>query len=293
MRVFKNGETDVMEFDGNLEGLRILSKINADSANTALTHASHQPSYKDCIIDLVCDNEPVYQGDLNSFIQMMFMGAFDTTGRMQYLNAELGQLFVTHVSGVSEQLIADLSVNFEPMGGHWVLSIRMGNVFKSGTANASQLLFDFDKSDDVSTQRFRLFCEPISVASDKHKQIIGNCTDIFFMQSDNEYIATNDGAFNSQSLHPVQNVSINSKYAQCNYQGEELQVLEIANKNGYISFDAETPALAQKTIQKTVRLSDREIMVNPEVNLKLRTASMKNDGSIAYSLGYKVITLLK
>lgn len=110
MRVFKNGETDVMEFDGNLEGLRILSKINADSANTALTHASHQPSYKDCIIDLVCDNEPVYQGDLNSFIQMMFMGAFDTTGRMQYLNAELGQLFVTHASGVSEQLIADLSV---------------------------------------------------------------------------------------------------------------------------------------------------------------------------------------
>ena len=118
------------------------------------------------------------------------------------------------------------------------------------------------------------------------------------MQSDNEYIATNDGAFNSQSLHPVQNVSINSKYAQCNYQGEELQVLEIANKNGYIDVtpgvDGTTATkVAQKTIQKTVRLSDREIMVNPEVNLKLRTASMKNDGSIAYSLGYKVITLLK
>ena len=70
MRVFKNGDTDVLEFDGNLEGLRVLSKINADSANTALTSASHQPLYKDCIIDLVCDNEPVFQGDLNSFVQL-------------------------------------------------------------------------------------------------------------------------------------------------------------------------------------------------------------------------------
>lgn len=290
MKILKNGETDTMSYNGCIEGFRILTKYKADSANTALTTVA---SYKNVIIDWKCDGQQVYAGDLATFIQAMFFRAFDSTKRMQYLNAEIGQVMVSAASNVYEQRIADLSVIFPSYAGNHEFIVRMNDCFPAESDGNSSILFDFDKSDDACREKFQLFAEPINISGDKAKQIVGNVSSLLFIQSDNEFIATNDGQFNGKSEHPILNCSINSVYAQCNYEGEELQVLEVNDVDGLIDptvSEGSVTAIAKKTMQKSVRLSDREIMSNPEVNLKLRIGSMST--SVQYSLVYDIVTLL-
>lgn len=291
MKILKNGETDTMSYDGCIEGFRILSKYVADYANIALTTVA---SYKNVIIDWKCDGEQVYAGDLATFIQASFFRAFDSTKRMQYLNGQIGQMIVTAASGVCESQVADLSVKFASYAGHHEFIIRMNTCFPSESDSESAILFDFDKSDDACTEKFKLYAEPINISGDKAKQIMGNVENILFIQSDNEFLESNDSKFNSTSLHPILNCAINSKYAQCNYSGEELQILEMADVDGLITptvSGGSVTAIVKKTLQKSVRLSDREIMLDPEVNLKLRPTSMST--SVQYSLVYDVVTLFR
>ena len=284
MRIVHQNEVETMSFSGVIEGFRIVPHITANSANNSLSNLI--PDYRKCIVEWKRDEEIVYSGDLKTFVQLMFFRSFDSTLRMQFLNGDCGFIMETAGASVIEKCLADLSVAFEPQAGNHVFTIRMNDTFKPGTENSSYIQFDFDKSDDVCTQLFKLRVEPVNISGDKSLQVKGNVSTMLWLQSDNEYIATNDSAFNSVSVHPVANASCTSKYAENNYTGEELQIQEVFNANGVVDLANSKKLL----LQKSVRLSDREIMVDPQLTLKLNTASMAP--TVSYNIGYDVVTLL-
>lgn len=284
MRVVHQNEIETMQFAGVIEGFRIVPHIIADSVNQSL--AALVPDYKKVIVEWKCDEELKYSGDLLTFVQIMMFRAFDTTKRMQFLNANCGIVLETAAASVAERRMADLSVAFEPQAGNHVFTIRLNDAFKAGTSVGSYIQFDFDKSDEVCTQLFKIRVEPVNISGDKSLQVRGNCSTVLWLQSDNEYIATNDAAFNGVSVHPIQNSACTSKYSENNYTGEELQIQEVCDLNGVVDL-ANSKALA---LQKSVRLSDREIMVDPQITLKLNTASM--DTAVAYNIAYDIVTFV-
>ena len=66
-----NNDINTMSYKGCVEGFRILVHTIADSANTPLTVASHQPNYQNVDITIRNDNETVYDGDLATFVDYM------------------------------------------------------------------------------------------------------------------------------------------------------------------------------------------------------------------------------
>ncbi len=284
MRVVHQNEIETMQFAGVIEGFRIVPHIIADSVNQSL--AALVPDYKKVIVEWKCDEDLKYSGDLLTFVQIMMFRAFDTTKRMQFLNANCGIVLETAAASVAERRMADLSVAFEPQAGNHVFTVRLNDAFKAGTSVGSYIQFDFDKSDEVCTQLFKIRVDPVNISGDHSLQVRGNCSTVLWLQSDNEYIETNDSAFNGASAHPIQNSSCTSKYSENNYTGEELQIQEICDLNGVVDL-ANSKALA---LQKSVRLSDREIMVDPQITLKLNTASM--DSAVAYNIAYDIVTFV-
>jgi len=284
MRIVHQNEEETMSYNGVIEGFRIIPHIYANAVNVSL--ASLVPVYKNCIIQWYRDEEEVYSGDLLTFVQTMFFRSFDTTLRMQFLNKENGFILETAAASVAEKRLADLSVAFEPQAGAHKFIIRMNDTFKAGTENSSYIQFDFDKSDEVCKQLFKLRVEPINITGDRSLQVKGVCSTLLYLQSDNEYLETNDGAFNGVNLHPIANSSCTSKYSENNYTGEELQIQEVFNLNGVVDL-ANTKHLR---LQKSVRLSDREFMQDPNLTMKLRTASMAP--GVSYALVYDLVTFV-
>lgn len=282
MRIVHQNEEETMRYSGVIEGFRIIPHIYANAVNTSI--AALNPAYKNCIIEWKCNEEVKYSGDLLTFVQGMLLRSFDTTMRMQFLNAECGYVVNAAAAAVAEKRFADLSVAFEPQAGEHVFTIRMNNTFAAGTESSSYIQFDWDKSDEVATSSFVLRVEPINVSGDKSLQVKGVVSTLLYLQGDNEYIENNDGQFNGVSQHPILNSSCTSKYSENNYTGEELQIQEVFNLNGVVDL-ANTKKLV---LQKSVRLSDREYMQDPNLTLKLNTASMVGSG-VSYSLFYDIV----
>lgn len=288
-----NSDINTMSNKGCIEGFRILVHTIADSANTPLTVASHQPNYQNVDITIRNNNDTVYDGDLATFVDYLLNREylFKKSSRLQnlqFLNANVGQVVVTAASGVNEHRIADLSVAFKPYFGEWKVDVRTKSPFKSGTQAGSYFIFDFNKSDEIGLERFKIISAPVTIAANFGLNIKGLTRCVEWYQSDNKFIGTNDGQFNSTNEHPIQNIQVSSVYAENMLTGAEMQVSNARGLNGVLNIvpgvlGTSVTQVNQQPLQKSIRLSDEEWMDSPSVNLKLASGSMNAN------IGYKVV----
>lgn len=278
----KQSETNVMKFSGTIEGFRILAHLKATTAGTAL--ATKACDYKKIVVEWKCDGRTVFSGNLATLVQYLFFRAYDNTMRMQFLNAQNGIDMIPNSAGVSQYSVADLGVFFDSYFGVHEFTVRMNDCFDSATASAnSYMLFDFDKSDEKTSTPFVINQEAVTISGNKGLSVVGSTTCILFQMSDNQFIENNVSKFNNINIHPVVSSSITSPYAENNYVGVELQNQEVYNVNGVVDLINSK----KMVLQKTVRLSDREVLVNPTVNLQLNVASMAS--TVDYSIMYDVL----
>lgn len=292
MITLKSRDTNLMKYEGCIEGFRILPHIYANAVNTAL---SVVPDYSKVKIEWRCDGVLVYAGDLKTFVQYLFFRSMVSKCckkmnmlRMQYLNALIGKIINKAASGVYAYTLSDLSVFFTPMYGKHEFSVRTEGVFPTESDASSYILFDFNKSDEIGVEKFVIVNEPVTVASDKGLNVSGLTRCMAWIQGDNEFITTDDGQFNSTGVHPIANMQMNSKYSENMYNGAELQVQDMQTLTGIISYDAVTPDVKNAVLQKSVMLSDEEFIMDANVSLKLNQASMST--SIAYAIVYDLVT---
>ena len=292
MITLKHQDTNQMSYQGCIEGFRILPHIYGDAANTAI---SFLPDYEKVEIRWVCDGDLKYAGDLKSFVQYLFFRSQITPCckrmnmlRMEYLNGTLGKMINKQASGVVPYFLADLSVSFTPYYGKHEFSVRTKGCFAPESDATSYILFDFNKSDEIGVEKFKIFQEPVTISADKGFNIAGLVRCMCWIQGDNKFITTDDGEFNSTGIHPIASLQMNSKYAENMFNGPELQVQDVQTLTGIISYDSLTPDVKNAILQKSVMLSDEEFLEDPNVSLKLNTASMSS--SVSYSIMYDLVT---
>jgi hypothetical protein len=283
MLQIKNNDNQTLEFDGKSEGLQIFSHIIANTAGNAV----NQPNYDEITFDWklrLRDGRTiqVFSGRLNLLFQTMLLLTNDITKRMQYLNGMSGQAL--HVAGGNiDKAIADLSFFHSVLDGFHSIVIRSGQVFKAGDDVNSFLHIDFNPSDDDPETPFMLRQDNIPFGSSVQTfRITGNVGGIVYVQSDNTFIASNTGAYNGQDEHPLALVTCSSPLFNSMLRGSELQSLLVDDVAGIPDF-ANSVMLS---IQKSLVLSERDLLINPQLDLQINSASMVS--GVSYNIVSKV-----
>lgn len=280
-----NNDNQTIKFSGKSEGCQIFSHLISNEVGGSIA----QPNYGEVTFEWKCtlpsgQTMPVFFGTLNMLFQSMLLLAGDTTKRMSYVNQKPG-LIVEIGSNVRSHCIADLSFYHTPYEGDHTIIIRSGRIFPTGFETSSYLNVDFNPSDDDAETPFILQQDNIPYGTSvKSFEIIGNVGGVVYVQSDNQFIETNVGAFNGTDLHPIDMVTCSSPLFNSMLHGNELQALLCDDANGYLGIVAGN--LTQHFLQKSLILSERDLLVRPKFDFQINSASMVE--GVSYNVISKV-----
>lgn len=281
----KNNDNQTIKFSGKSEGCQIFSHLISNAVGTSPV----QPNYGEITFEWKCtlpngQSKPVFFGTLNMLFQSMLLLAGDITKRMAFVNQTPG-LVMAVGQNVRTHCIADLSFYHTPYEGDHEIIIRSGQVFPTGFETSSYLNVDFNSSDDDPETPFILQQDNIPYGSSvKSFEVMGNVGGVVYVQSDNVFIETNVGAFNGQNEHPLDMVTCSSPLFNSMLHGNELQALLCDDVNGYIKDNAGT--LVQHFLQKSLVLSERDLLVRPKFDFQINSASMVS--GVSYNVISKV-----
>lgn len=266
-----NNDNKEIKLRGTIEGFNIISHIVNNAVNTSNT----QPDYSQADVTIRSSfngrDRIFYAGRLDVLIQGLLLRKFDSSKRINYLVGSIGQCMIEKGESVIEEHLADLSVYFDAMEADWTFQIRTKQVFPVGEENSSYIMIQYNVSDDACISRFLCRLDSVEKTSSvKSIQFEGNVDAISWIQSDNELIANNVGAYNGKNVHPLASVTCSSPMYNQMLQGAELQVLAI---------DDATDALP---LMKSLILSDRDILIQPKLDMQLNTASF--DDGVSYNI---------
>lgn len=268
MLILKNGAEDSEKYHGNINGLIITSRIIGNAVNVP---CGAVPAYANCMIelkhtDLSGKTNIVYSGDLLTFLNF-FQTKHVLSERYSYLKAVSGTVWVLQTAALKNERRANLSVNFEALSGDFELTVRNQTVFPAESSIDSHLQIAFDVTTDLSTFDWRLDVTSVPVTSAKTVSYDGHVRGLCML--------CNDCFYGAAPVSFINTVSINSKFSDGIFTGDELALRQLAPHN----IDRGSTSLS---------LMDVEFVQNPTVNLQLYNSSMSNAKS--YSLVAQICT---